>query len=314
MPGNEPKAHHFVQQKYLEAFCDPTPHEKTGAFTLWVYSADRPVHRQVPKECAVENYFYCFEDKQGERSWLAEYFLADLEAASSDVLKTAQQGTLPTTLKDRLTLTGYVAMSLVRTPFARKRIDRATIEEQVQQIRDLLSDPERHLEFCQWYEQETGEKMDPEESIRKLKGGRVRATQTSRAWSLRLMTESLLRFQSRFMSMDLIMLHANGAFFLTSDSPVSVFAPETAAQTPDGHISFQLLFPLSREFCLAGTILDGPDRIEFSSDEVKRVNDTIIGGADRHVYSPFAAEYIRAKLQQSTAERKERDGDGIIQF
>jgi hypothetical protein len=314
MPGNEPKAHHFVQQKYLEAFCDPVPHEKTGASALWVYSGDRPVRRQIPKECAVENYFYCFENQEGERSWVGEHFLADLESASSDVLRTAQQGTLPTTLRDRFTLTGYVAMSLVRTPLAKKHIDRTTIEQQVQQIRDLINDPERHAEFCTWYERETGEKMDPEESIRKLRGGRVRATQTSRAWSLRMMVESLLRFQKRFMSMHLILLHANGGYFLTSDSPVSVFDPETAAQTPEGYVSFQMLFPLSREYCLAGTILDGPNQIEFDAKEVRNVNNSVIAGADRHVYSPFRADYIQSKLEESLAEKNGLNGDGIIRF
>jgi hypothetical protein len=83
---------------------------------LWVHSANHAVRRQIPKECAVENYFYCHELDDGERSFLGETFLADLESASSGVLKAAQQGNLPTTLRDRFTLTGYVAMTLVRTP------------------------------------------------------------------------------------------------------------------------------------------------------------------------------------------------------
>jgi len=50
-------------------------------------------------------------------------------------------------------------------------------------------------------EKETGERWDPEESKRKLKAGRVRAMQTSRAWSLRQMAEMMLFFQERFMQM-----------------------------------------------------------------------------------------------------------------
>jgi len=105
MPGDQPKAHHFIQQKYLEAFSNPVPHEKTGAAVLWVHSANQPPRRQVPRECAVENYFYCHEDENGERSFLGEKFLGDLESASADVLRAAQGGKLPATLRDRFTLT-----------------------------------------------------------------------------------------------------------------------------------------------------------------------------------------------------------------
>jgi hypothetical protein len=219
MPGDQPKAHHFVQQKYLDAFCDLAPHEKTGAAVLWVHSANQPPRRQVPKECAVENYFYCHEDENGERSFLGEKFLSDLESASADVLRAAQRGELPATLRDRFTLTGYVAMSLVRTPAGKRLMDQATIDDYVQQMRDLINDPVKHAEFCAEIERETGERMDPEESKRALAGGKVRAVQTNRAWSLRQMTEMMMFFQKHFMGMRLLLLHANDAFFVTSDCP-----------------------------------------------------------------------------------------------
>lgn len=79
------------------------------------------------KNVPSRNYFYCHEDENGERSFLGEKFLGDLESASSDVLRAAQNGYLPTTLRDRFTLTGYVAMSLVRTPAGKRLMDQATI-------------------------------------------------------------------------------------------------------------------------------------------------------------------------------------------
>jgi len=85
----QPKSQHYIQRAYLEAFCDPTPNEKKGAPFLWVHSANHAVWRQIPKECAVENYFYCHELDDGQRSFLGETFLADLESASSGVLKAA---------------------------------------------------------------------------------------------------------------------------------------------------------------------------------------------------------------------------------
>jgi hypothetical protein len=97
------------------------------------------------------------------RSFSAEAHLSNLEQASKQVLDAAGQGILPTTLKGRFTLTGYVALSLVRTPQGKKYIDRAALNHAVQAIQDLLSDPIRHAEFCKELEDETGQRYDPEE-------------------------------------------------------------------------------------------------------------------------------------------------------
>ena len=64
-------------------------------------------------------------------------------------------------------------------------MDQATIDDYVQQMRDLITNPVWHAEFCAEIERETGERMDPEESHRALAGRKVRAVQTNRAWSLR---------------------------------------------------------------------------------------------------------------------------------
>lgn len=314
MPGDKPKAQHYVQRTYLEAFCDPIPHEKTGSPVLWVHSANQPPRRQVPKECAVENYFYCHQDEKGERSFLGEKFLADLEAASADVVKAAQAGVLPTTRRDRFTLTGYVAMSLVRTPTGKKNIDKATIDHGVQQIRDLVNDPVRHAEYCAEMEKRTGKRMDPDESRRALSRGKVRAVQTSRGWSLRMMAETMLLFQQRFMNMRLLLLRANDAFFVTSDHPAAVHDPSTTPFLPRGSLSFEMRFPLSREYCLAGTYSSGPTELQLASDQVEKFNRALIRQADRFVYAPFNADYIQRELADTQAMKIANLRDDAIQF
>jgi hypothetical protein len=314
MPGDKPKAQHFVQQKYLEAFCDPIPYQKTGSAILWVHSADQAPRRQIPKECAVENYFYCHEDEAGERSFLGEKFLADLESASADVVKAAQAGVLPTTLRDRFTLTGYVAMSLVRTQTGKKHIDQATIDLSVQQIRDLVNDPMRHAEYCAEMEKTTGKRMDPEESKRALMGGKVRAVQTSRGWSLRMMAEMMMLFQQRLMNMRLLLLRANDAFFVTSDCPVAVHDPATVPSLPRGFQSFEMRFPLSREYCLAGTYSPGPAKLQLAGNQVEKLNRFLVRQADRFVYAPFDAVYIQRELREAQAEKISNRRDDVIRF
>ena len=313
MPGHQPKSQHFVQLAYLEAFCDPVPNQKTGSPFLWIHAANQKVRRQIPKECAVENYFYCHEEN-GQRSFLGEKFLADLEAASGDVLKATQRGNLPTTLRDRFTLTGYAAMSLVRTPASKRHIDQSAIDHSVQQIRDLINDPVRHAAYCAEMERETGERFDPEESKRKLRGGRVRGVQTSRGWSLRQMAELMMQFQKMFMDMRLLLLRANEGLFVTSDCPVRVHDPSTAPLLPRDYLSFEMLFPLSREYCLAGTYSTGPTRLELDTDQVRNLNRVLVRQADRFVYAPFDADYIQAELQESFARRVVSQPSNVIQF
>jgi hypothetical protein len=314
MPGDKPKAQHYVQRAYLEAFCDPILHEKTGSSVLWVHSANQPPRRQIPKECAVENYFYCHQGETGERSFLGEKFLADLESASADVLKTAQTGVLPKTRRDRFTLTGYVAMSLVRTPTGKKHIDQATIDHSVQQIRDLVNDPVRHAEYCAEMEKKTGERMDPEESKRALSRGKVRAVQTSRGWSLRMMAETMMVFQQQFMNMHLLLLRANDAFFVTSDCPVAVHDPSTTPSLPVGGLSLEMRFPLSREYCLAGTYSPAPTELQLASNQVEKFNRFLIRQADRFVYAPFDADYIQRELAETQATRVANRRDDAIRF
>jgi len=313
MPGDQWKNQHTVQEAYLKAFCDPVPHEKTRAAVLWVHSANEVPARRVPKKCAIEPYFYCHDDN-GQRSFLVEKELSYLESASGPVVKAARNGNLPTTLRDRYTLTGYVAMSLVRTTTGKRLIDQATIDHSVQQIRDLINDPVRHAEFCAAMERETGKRMDPEESKRKLTGGKVRAVQTNRGWSLGMMGKMLIFFQQRFMGMRLLLMHANDAFFVTSDCPVAVHDLSTMPLLPQGFQSLGMRFPLSREYCLAGTYSPGPARLELDADQVRNLNGFLVRQADRFVYAPFNAGYIQLELQDSLAKKLATQRDDVIQF
>lgn len=268
----------------------------------------------MPKECAVENYFYCHEDKGGQRSWVAENFLADLESASGDVLKAAQAGNLPTTQRDRFTLTGYAAMSFVRTPSGKRLIDQAGIEQSVQQIRDLVNDPVRHAEYCAAMERETGKPLDPVESKRILSRGRVHAVQTNRAWSLRTMAEMLMLFQAQFMHMHLVLLHADDAFFLTSDCPVTVHDPEKRPPLHAGARHLDMRFPVSLDYCLAGSFTPGPSRLELQREEVEKMNRMLIRQAHRFVYARFDADYIQPALKASLAKKAAQKPDGTITF
>jgi hypothetical protein len=310
VPSSEPKSHHFVQRAYLDAFCDPQPGNKKPF--LWVYSPKREVRFQNTKECATENYFYCFE-KDGARSFEVEHAIADLENHSLPLLVRPQQGLLPATPQDRLTLAGYVALAVMRTPAARSIFNQAVIDVQVKRLRELANVPGELETVLREHEIKSGEKLDPDEQRRKLKAGKMRAVIPDPDWSLRCMLEQTLQLQSHFVKMDWTLVRAERAFFLTSDFPLLLSDP-SLAHIPDGANSPDFLFPLSRDTCLAGGGFGREEFVFSDAAEVRKINLALIERAQRFVFSPFRAPYVQQKLDQSFEARETSKVSDVIQL
>ena len=75
-----------------------------------------------------------------------------------------------------------------------------------------------------------------------------------------------------------------------------------------------MLFPLSREYCLAGAFSSGQTRLELESDQVHNLNRALVRQADRFVYSPFDAAYILGELQEAHRMKNAIRRDDVIQF
>lgn len=290
----EVKSQHFVQRAYLEAFCSDVPSAKTGERFLWVHTAKKR-WQATPSACATENYFYCHDPGDGSKSFLGETFLSDLEAASMDVLRAAQKGDLPTRLQDRLTLTGYVAMALARTPSAKAAMHHAAAVDAIDSVNELINDPVRLADYCAELAR-MGEVTTPQEVKAKLTGGRVRVSQTDRSFSLKMMAEQIMFFQSMFMRMNLCILHATKGAFVTSDRPVTVADPSTAPVFTDGRISHELVFPLCKNFCLIGTFCKTGCRLEVGPQILQALNAKQAREADRFVYAPFEGDFLQHEL------------------
>jgi hypothetical protein len=313
MPIHQPKAHHYVQCAYLEGFCDPQLNNGLAAHRLRVYAPDRPPRTQIPRECAVQNYFYCF-DQDGRRNFLVERTLAEMESMSAPVLQAARQGRLPTNGTDRLTLAGYIALSMVRTPTAKRIVDQAYIDSCVAQLRELIDTPGRLETYLEEEEKRTGVKQDAEESRRKVKGGKIRAVQNSHAGSLQMMFQQFPVFQERIVNMHWTMLRSD-ALFLTCDHPVTLHSPRgRLTHLQPGQIDPDFLFPVSRKFCLAGSSLPMSAYAHVDAEQTKVFNVALIRRAERFVFSPFHARYIQEELDKAHAQRIATMKSDVIQF
>jgi hypothetical protein len=300
---------------YLNSFSDPQPQRRSAKPFLWVYSAKNEARYQTTKECATENYFYCF-DKDGARSFEVEHAIADLENLSLPLLLRAQQGELPASVQDRLTFAGYVALAATRTPTAKSIFNQVAIDAQVNALREIANVPGKLEAILGEREMESGEKLDADEERRKLKAGKMRAVITERDWSLRCMFEETLRMQSRLVKMDWTLIRAKGAFFLTSDFPVLLSNPLQSNHVHKGTGSSpDFLFPISRHICLAGgTGFGREDLVVTDAAQVRKINLALIKRADRFVFSPFRAPYVQQKLDQSFEIREVSKVGDVIQL
>jgi len=307
------RAQHFVQRAYLAGFCDQHLNDGMRKPFLRVFSPEMPMKRRTPETCAVKKWFYCF-DQDGKRSFAIEEILSEMESASSAVLDGARKGRLPSATKDRLTLAGYIALSMVRTPTAKKIVDQAYIDHQMERFRALIDTPGQLEVYLQEHEQKTGIRRDAAEDRRKLKGGRIRVSQTNHAWSLRMMFAQLSIFQRRIMSMHWTLLQSNAAF-LTSDNPVILYSPrDRQSDVQRGRMEPDLIFPISRQFCLIGSASPVDHYAVIDDDQTKLINIASIKRAERFVYSPFDALYIQEELDETHALRMKTMKSDSIQL
>jgi Protein of unknown function (DUF4238) len=147
-------------------------------------------------------------------------------------------------------------------------------------------------------EQESGEKIDVDEYQRKLTGGSAYAKQTSRAWSLKQMFESMMRLQRDIYEMFWTFLIApqGEAGFLTSDNPVGFFHPDEVRHTKINSVTLMeahFTFPISKGFCLLAQPFPNPGQVTLSTANVRRINRNTATRADNQLYAPFISEPLQ---------------------
>jgi hypothetical protein len=297
MPGQEPKAHHFVHRAYLEGFQDPS-REKLGAPSLWVYIPGKSPFPQRPARVAKRNYYYCLPEGEG-RNFEVEHALQKLEDAALPALRHLRVGKFDLIPDDRLTFAGYVAMSCVRVPIFEKWINRFTLLQEAKRL-EFITHNRKALEWlARKFEEETGEHTDPEDLRRKLTGGNVVLSQSNRGWTIRNMFEFTMNLQELIFNMNWTFLIAReDDGFLTSDNPVAVHDPiqrsGNAGFTSSREAFF--LFPLSKHVCLRGAHTSGPSSSELDAASVRAVNKAIIERVDSQLYAPFRSEAVQRLL------------------
>ena len=304
MPGDEPKAQHFVHRAYLDGFTD-------SRGNVWTYIPYKAPFPQRPERVAKRNYYYCYE-RGDERVFDVEHALSKLEDVSLPVLERLTSGDLALNDEDRLTFAGYIALSYCRVPTFQKNMDRLSSWMSAKRLANFLKN-EKAVESYVRIRQEQGEKIDVEKFKKDITGGSVVLSQTNRGWSLGQMFKMMMMLQRVFWDMKWTFLSVpNGSDGLvTSDNPV---IPSDPVGSPFGGVGFAsspeayFTFPLSSRLCLMGSHKwSARESAQLSPMKVRELNKLRILHCEQQIYAPFQSPKVQALLDEK-ASRKTSTG------
>ncbi len=304
---SNPKQQHYVQRAYLEGFVDPDS-ERSAESYLWAYLPNKLPFPQKPDRIARRNYYYCF-DKENRRQFVFEHTLQKLEDISLPVLRKLRNQQFNISPEERLTFAGYVALSYTRVPTFEGVINKFTLLYQASEIKKFASDAEKMAALAREESERTGIEVSPEEVRGRLTGGTVYLTQTNRGWSLQQMVKVMMLVQTILFDMSWTFLISpdGDQGFLTSDNPVSLFAP--GAVVPSVGIlsspNSYLTFPISRDVCFHAKHRPGVPQATKSvtAAQVREVNKGTIGHADTQLYAPFRSHRVQDLLNSMMSAR-----------
>jgi hypothetical protein len=301
------KRHHYVSQFYLNYFC-------ASGFGLWVYEKALAQPRfQRPQNTAVEKDLYSFTI-DGRKDDFVERRLSELESAAKPILDRWQQyGALPNPEEMQI-VAMFLALMYVRVPRMIETI-REGEEIRARETFKLFAEvrSEEVEELLQAAPPTLWGKSKPtaKEFVRYLDENYriVVNREASVAESLRLAPATL----NKLLEMDWCLCDApKGKFFLTSDTPLCVFA--RASETKAlfvvrlGLPNVEVTFPISPRLCLLlNRGHSGGPRRTVTAAVVRQLNARMITTAERFIYSPEQSSWVGELVSRSRSHKPKLD-------
>ena len=151
--SNNPKRHHYLPESYLENF-------SSDGKGVWVYDIERDELRpQTIKDTCNQSYYYCNEDKAGNRSFEIEKQLAGVEGVAKTIIRDKIEKRLPIDEDDKDNLSVFIALQKLRTPDFQSDVERIS-EFMLRKQARAISMRENIQEFLDSEEKRTGKKSE----------------------------------------------------------------------------------------------------------------------------------------------------------
>jgi hypothetical protein len=223
---NYPKRHHYLPESYLKRF--------TRDRALWVYDIQsKQLRPQTPNDTGAIGYFNALEDRDGNRNFVIEDALSQIEGATSQVTLKIEAGEKLSD-EDRHTLAHFVALQMLRGPDFHEDVNK--MNDRIMRLftEHLFADRERGEKMWNKADQELGENsvMSFDEAREFALGGEY-TIKTHRNLTLELMLELAPNFANIFLRLDWIILCGpSNKAFVTCDRPFSILPPRDRMPSP----------------------------------------------------------------------------------
>lgn len=281
--ASHPKRHHYLPESYLKRF--------TWEKALWVYDIEsKQLRPQTPHDTGAIGYFNALEDRDGNRSFVIEEALSEIEGATAQVmLKIEAREKLSD--EDRHTLAHFVGLQMLRGPDFHEDVNKMNEKFMRLFTEHMFADRERAEKIWNKADAELGGNSgvsfdDAKEFIEK---GEY-TIKTHRNRTLELMLELAPDFANIFLRLDWMVLCAPpNKSFVTCDRPFSIVPPRDRTPSPFGGVGIATkgawkLMPLSMSRCL---VMADPGSVcayaDCDMNGVRQTNLNICHGANRFV-------------------------------
>jgi len=294
------KKHHIIPKCYLENFVDEEDY-------IWILDIKDNIFQTKPKNILSEHYFYTITLKNGEKSFIIEDTLANIEGAYISIFREKIEKNISLTDEERARVAIFVAALFLRT-----KPKRESIRKMFKQLNGFISDWRKRFKSMS-DEQKSFFTATPSSNKREFINTEdvdEYLENLNEHHSVSII-EQLPEIAQIIFDMKWSVWIDKNKNFITSDNPVVLLRPTSIKKYGPNAIGsrpgllyedVELTLPLSKDrLLLAGWILKKDSYIEVTDNLVETINHrTITGSSERVVTkSRKQAETIKNKYTET---------------
>ncbi len=265
MAKNKPTRQHYVPRCYLAEWVDRKTPSGQEAY-LWIFNrGERKGKKRAPSNVFIEKDLYTLRLGSGEKSYVIEETLSELEGRYAAVYRDKIRKHLPLTEEEHVTLCAFVSAMFLRTPRHRDNLE-GFLDRMIQRTEEM--------------EQANGSHTEESNKLKRMKQDVHRLSIVN---LLPQLTDLLSKMSVAFLCA------AGGATFVTSDDPCNLFNPDLQWQNVAGpglgQRNTQVTLPLSPDImlCLSWSALRG--YISWEAHRVEEANRMAVGQCYKYFVS-----------------------------
>lgn len=290
--------HHYIPQFYLEGFTDRNNN-------IWVYEKGNPsIRKSRPENEAYQKHYYSFTTPDGKKdSETFEDALSEIEGQAAPIFQKLKEFKPFDEFdeKERGIFAGFLALTLVRVPNFRQKLERPRVET-VKIIMDLLASDTALLKSAiKRLERDRGNKIDvPVEELQEFARAGKYDIKVNPEFILERIGKYTIKFAPIFYEMKWKFFIATDDYkFVTSDNPLHYCDLTQDRRVGLLNKNVEVTFPVSKDLAFFGSwqnIKEGYEKAD--NNLVKEVNLRTVISALRFVYSSKKSDKVNRFVQK----------------